>query len=146
MIVTPHSTMPVSGLSFPAMISMSAVTARGSRDRKATLSPFSTAKEILLNSVSPFTVVLSESTASIFVPASREGWKMMPGYLRIEGLISSILSFSSIFLRLVVCFDLATFALKRWMNSSSSFFFSSAFLFWFANWRAASWLDSYQKL
>ena len=71
---------------------------------------------------------------------------MMPGYLRIEGLISSILSFSSIFLRLVVCFDLATFALKRWMNSSSSFFFSSAFLFWFANWRVASWLDSYQKL
>ena len=124
--------MPLSGVSLPAMISKSAVTARGSRERKATLSPFSTVNEMLLKSVSPLTVLLSPSTARIFVPASREGWKMMPGYLRREGLISSMLSFSSIFLRLVVCFDLATLALKRWMNSMSSLRFSSAFLFWLA--------------
>ena len=34
-----------------------------------------------------------------------------------DGLISSRLSFSIIFLRLVVCFDFATFALKRAINS-----------------------------
>ncbi len=75
-----------------------------------------------LKSRSPFTVLLNSSTLRIFVPASRSGWKMMPGYLRIEGLISSMLSCSSIFRREVVCFDLATLALNRWMNSSNSFF------------------------
>ena len=127
-------------------MSNSADTARGSRARKAILSPFSTVKLTLLKSRSPPTVLHSSSTPRIFVPASRPGWKMIPGYLRIEGLISSMLSRSSIFLREVVCFDLATLALNRWMNSSSSFFFSSAFLFWFCCWRRASWLDSYQKL
>ena len=71
---------------------------------------------------------------------------MMPWYLRDDGLISSTLSFSSIFLRLVVCLLFATLALKRRINSSSSFFFSSALAFWFCCWRRASWLDSYQKL
>ena len=112
-------------------MSNSADTARGSRARKAILSPFSTVKLTSLKSRSPFTVLLNSSTPRIFVPASRSGWKMMPGYLRIEGLISSMLSRSSIFRREVVCFDLATLALNRWMNSSNSFFFSSAFLFWF---------------
>ena len=34
-------------------------------------------------------------------------------------------------LRLVVCLLFATLALKRRINSSNSFFFSSAFAFWF---------------
>ena len=54
---------------------------------------------------------------------------MMPGYLRDEGWMSSTLSFSSIFLRLVVCLLLATLALKRRINSSSSLRFSSALVF-----------------
>ena len=81
----------------------------------------------------------------IWLPGSRSIWKMMPGYLRLEGRISSTLSFSSIFLREVVCLLLATLAEKRRINSSSCLRFSSAFMRWFCCWRRASWLDSYQK-
>ena len=52
-------------------------------------------------------------------------------YRRVLGLISSTLSFSSIFLRLVVWRLLATFAENLRINSSSSLRFSSAFCFWF---------------
>ena len=47
----------------------------------------------------------------------------------INQLISSKFNFSIIFLREVACFDFATLALKRRINSSNSAFFSSAFLF-----------------
>ena len=85
------------------------------------------------------------STSSIWLPGSRSIWNMMPGYLRVDGAICSTLSFSSIFLRDVVCFDLATFAEKRRMNSSSCLRFSSAFIFWFWAWRRASCELSYQN-
>ena len=57
--------------------------------------------------------------------------KIMPGYFRVEGVISSTFNFSSIFLREVVCLDLATLAENLLINSSNCFFFSSAFSFWF---------------
>ena len=85
------------------------------------------------------------STSRICVPGSRSIEKMMPGYLRVEGVISSTFSFSSIFFLEVVCFDLATLAEKRRMNSSSCFFFSSAFIFWFCAWRSANCELSYQN-
>ena len=72
--------------------------------------------------------------------------KMIPGYLRDDGRISSTFSFSSIFLREVVCLLFATLAEKRRMNSSSSLRFSSAFARWFCACRRASCELWYQKL
>ena len=94
---------------------------------KATLSSFSMEKFTSLKSRVPSIDFASPLTSRILLPGSRDGVKMIPGYRREEGCISSILSFSSIFLRLVVCFDLATLALNLWINSSNSFRFSSAF-------------------
>ena len=129
MIVTPHVKLPVSGFSFPARISNKAVIALGSRDRKAILSPFSTVNSTSRNKVCPSIDLLKLRTSKIRSPTSRSGVKIIPGYFRVEGKISSTFNFSNIFLRLVVCFDFATLALKREINSCNSFFFSSAFLF-----------------
>ena len=131
-IVTPQLKVPASGFMFPLMISKKAVIARGLRERNTILSPFSTLKLTSLKSTTPSSVfLLSPDTSRIWLPGSRSGVKMIPGYLREDGLISSTFSFSSIFLRLVVCLLFATLALNRRINSSSSFFFSSAFAFWF---------------
>ena len=67
-------------------------------------------------------------TVSNCLPASRSDLKLMNGYLREEGRMSSSVSFSSCFLREVACFDFDALALKRWMNASSSLRFSSIFL------------------
>ena len=47
--------------------------------------------------------------------------------------------------RLVVCLLFATLAENLRMNSSNSFFFSSAFCFWFCACLKANCEDSYQK-
>ncbi|MNL58892.1 hypothetical protein D3C87_1825690 [compost metagenome] len=54
---------------------------------------------------------------------------MIAGYLRLEGLISSILILSKAFLREVACLDLDAFAENRRINSCNSFTLSSVFLF-----------------
>ena len=93
---------------------------------------FSMVNDTLSKSTVPSgSVAFRPSTSRICVPGSRSIWKMIPGYLRVEGVISSTFNFSSIFLREVVCFDLATLAENLRMNSSNCFFFSSAFIFWF---------------
>ena len=131
-IVTPQSNLPACGLRFPLMISKRAVMARGSRLKNTILSPFSTLKFTSLNKTTPSSVsARNPDTSRIWFPGSRSGVKIIPGYLREDGLISSTFSFSNIFLRLVVCLLFATLALNRRINSSNSFFFSSAFAFWF---------------
>ncbi len=59
--------------------------------------------------------------------------------------MSSIVSLSMSFLRLVACFAFATFDEKRWMNSFSSAIFSSLLFFSSFSCFAASWDDMYQK-
>ena len=69
------------------------------------------------------------STVKTSLPISRAILNPINGYLRLDGLISSNSIFSRLLLLEVACFDLATLALKRRINSSNSAFFSSAFLF-----------------
>ena len=131
-MVTPHLYVPASASRLPLIISNRAVMALGLWLRNTTFSPFSMLKLTLSNSTVPsLSVALRPSTSRIWLPGSRSIWKMMPGYLRLDGRISSTLSFSSIFLRLVVCLLFATLAEKRRINSSSSLRFSSAFWRWF---------------
>ena len=84
--------------------------------------PFCMVKLKFLNNRLPFKLLVSPFTSSILFPGSRSGVKIIPGYLRVEGLISSIFSFSIIFLRLVVCFDFEALALKRAINSCKFLF------------------------
>ena len=131
-IVTPHLQVPACASRLPLMISNRAVIALGLWLRNTTFSPFSMLKFTLSNSTVPsVSTAFKPSTSNIWLPGSRSMVKMMPGYLRLEGRISSTFSFSSIFLRLVVCLLFATLAEKRRMNSSSSLRFSSAFCRWF---------------
>ena len=75
-------------------------------------------------------VLIKTASSSVSsVPSVQQNQKAR--YLRLDGRISSTFSFSSIFLRDVVCLLLATLAENRRMNSSNCFFFSSAFIFWF---------------
>ena len=145
-MVTPHLNVPASALRLPLMISKRAVMALGLWLRKTTFCPFSMLKFTLSKSTVPSaSTALSPSTSRIWLPGSRSIWKMMPGYLRDEGLISSTFNLASIFLRLVVCLLLATLAENRRMNSSSSLRFSSAFCRWFCACLRASCELSYQN-
>ena len=145
-MVIPHLYSPASALRLPLMISKSAVIALGLWERNTTFSPFSILKFTLSKRTVPSSSqAFKPSTSRIWLPGSRSIWKMMPGYLRLDGRISSTFSFSNIFLRDVVCLLLATLAENRRMNSSNCFFFSSAFIFWFWAWRRANWELSYQK-
>ena len=145
-MVTPHLNVPACASRLPLIISKRAVIAFGLWLRNTTFCPFSMLKFTLSNNTVPsVSTAFSPSTSRIWLPGSLSIWKMIPGYLRDEGRISSTFSFSSIFLRLVVCLLFATLAEKRRMNSSSSLRFSSAFWRWFCCWRRASCELSYQN-
>ena len=62
-------------------------------------------------------------------PQGRSALNTMNGYLREEIGMSSMVSFSSSFLREVACFALEALEEKRWMNSFSSFALAVTFLF-----------------
>ena len=131
-MVMPQLYVPPSGLRLPLIISKSAVIAFALRERKTTFCPFSTLKFTLSKSTVPSSsTAFKFSTSRIWLPGSRSIEKMIPGYLRLDGRISSTFRRSNIFLRDVVCLLLATLAENRRMNSSNCFFFSSAFIFWF---------------
>ena len=130
-IVCPQTYVPTSAFLLPLIISKKAVIARVSLDKKIILSPLFALNSTSLNSTLPSMVALSPLTSSILSPALRSGLKIIPGYLRVDACMSSTFSFSSIFLRLVACFDFFTLALNREINSCNSFFLSSAFLFAF---------------
>ena len=145
-MVTPHLNVPASGVRFLLMISKSAVIALGLWLKNTTFWPFSMLKFTWSKSTPPSaSTAFKSSTSRIWLPGSRSIWKMIPGYFRLEGLISSTFNFSNIFLREVVCLLLATLAEKRRINSSNCFFFSSAFIFWFCAWRNANCELSYQN-
>ena len=131
-MVTPHLYVPASASRLPLIISNRAVIALGLWLKNTTFWSFSTVKFTLSKRTVPSSsTAFKPSTSRIWFPGSRSIWKIIPGYLRLDGLISSTLSFSSIFLREVVCLLFATLAENRRINSSSCFFFSSAFIFWF---------------
>ncbi len=85
-----------------------------------------------LNNVSPSCEAVKPSTVNTSFPISRPIWKLMNGYLRLDGRMSSNSILSSIFLRDVACFDFEAFAEKRAMNACNSLIFSSFFAFWSA--------------
>src|ERR1700754_4458101 len=128
------------------MISKNELTANWSSAMITTLSPFFNVNEMSLNKTLPSTDLESFSMFNTWLPTSRNGLKIMPGYLRLEGMMSSITSFSKAFLREVACLDFDAFALNRAMNSYRSFLFSSVFLFLSDICLAANWLLSYQKV
>ena len=111
-----------------------------------TLSPLFKLKSILSNNVLVESEKLKFSTESIWSPASRSDVKITAGYLLDDGFISSIFKLSSIFFLEVACLDLDAFALNLAIKSSSSFFFSSDFLFCWVFCLNANWLDSYQNV
>ena len=78
-------------------------------------------------------------------PQARSGLKTTYGYLREETGISSMVSFSSSFLREVACLALEALELKRWMNSLSSLALSVTLRFSSCFCLRVSWLAWYQK-
>ena len=84
-------------------------------------SPRGTVKLRSLNNTTPSTVLLISLTDSTSFPRMRSVLKMMYGYLREEGLMSSSVILSSNDLRELACFDFDALALKRWINVFSSF-------------------------
>ena len=142
----PHSNLPLSAFILPLMISKKEVSATWSRLKNAIFCPFEISKLMLLNNTRPSTDLDNFSTFSIWLPTSRSGLKIMPGYFLLLGVMSSNTSLSSAFLRDVACLLLEAFALKRAMNSSRSFFFSSCFLFLSEACLAASCELWYQKV
>ena len=112
---------------------------------KAVLSPGRRIKLILSRTVSPSILTDKFSTVRRSLPSSRSALKLMNGYLRLDGTISSSSILSSIFLREVACFDLEALAEKRATNSCNSLIFSSALALRSACKRAASSDDCFQK-
>ncbi len=78
-MVCPQEKSPVSAWRLPMIISKRAVMARGSRDRKATLSPFSIWKFTSEKSTSPSMDAFSPFTSRILLPTSLDGVNMIPG-------------------------------------------------------------------
>ena len=142
---TPHFMLPSSGSSSSASILKRAVIACSDSPMKATLSVLERVKETLLRSFTPSTVLDTPLTLSTSFPRSRSILKPMKGYFLEEAGISSTVSLSRSFLLAVACLDFDLLAEKRFMNSWSSFIFSSAFLFWFLISLCISWEDSYQN-
>ena len=128
-VVTPHLKVPSSGSSSPTRILKSVVFASPSVPTKATFSRGFIVNETLSRTFLSPIVLLIPVTVSSSLPTSRSGLNETKGKRRDETGISSILSSSRSFLRLVACFDFEAFALNRAINSCNSFFFCSAFLF-----------------
>src|SRR5574344_2372649 len=101
--------------------------------------------ERLSMTFSPSMVLERFFISRTFFPISLLGLNATYGKRREDGLISSMVSLSISFLRLVACFAFATLELKRWMNSLSSAIFSSLLFFSSFICFAASWDDMYQK-
>ena len=102
-------------------------------------------KLILSRMVSPSILTERFSTVKRSLPISRSALKLINGYFRLDGTISSSSILSSIFLREVACFDFEALAEKRATNSCNCLIFSSAFAFLSACNFAASSEDSFQK-
>ena len=112
---------------------------------KATFSFGWIENETLLISFCPSTTFVRPSTFKTIFPTSLPGLKPINGYLLRDGLISTISKLSNNFFLEVACLAFEALALNLAINSSNSFFFASAFLFWsFACW-ICIWLYSYQK-
>ena len=112
---------------------------------RAVLSPGRKMKLILSKIVSPSILTVRFSTVKRSLPISRSALKLINGYLRLDGTISSSSILSSIFLRDVACLDLEALAEKRATNSCNCLIFSSALALRSANNLAASSEDSFQK-
>ena len=145
-MVVPIVISPESALILPFNISKNWVIAILFFDINAILSPLFTMKLMFLNKWPYVVDFFKLEIEIIWFPASLSWWKVIPGYFLEDGFISSISRLSNIFLRLVACFDLAAFAENLEMNSMSSLFFSSAFLFLSDRCLKASWDDWYQKV
>ncbi len=143
--MTPHVTVPVSGAIVPAIICIKVVVAKSERDKIAILSPGRPINEILSNTFSPSIVLETFSTLTISFPISRPIGKLMNGYLREDGLISSKVILSNCFLRAVACFDFDALAENRATNSCSCLICSSFLAFCCEANRCASSEDSRQK-
>ena len=83
----------------------------------AVLSPGRKIKLMLSRIVSPSILTVRFSTVRRSLPISRSALKLMNGYLRLDGTISSNSILSSIFLREVACLDFEALAEKRATNS-----------------------------
>ena len=89
-VVTPHLNSPDFGFALPDNISNKAVMANESFAKKATLSPLLIVKERFVNKGVPSSVVADNfSTLNNWSPASRSGLKLINGYLREDGFMSS---------------------------------------------------------
>ena len=119
-MVVPHSNLPASGTVISLIASKKCVTADGSLLMKAIFSFLLTLKVTLSKRVLPSTVFFKFSTFKIWFPTSLSGWKMIPGYLRFEGSISSIVNFSKAFFLEVACLLLDALAENRAMKSISA--------------------------
>ena len=100
---------------------------------------------MLSRMVSPSILTERFSTVKRSFPISRSALKLINGYFRLDGTISSNSILSSIFLRDVACLDLEALAEKRATNSCNCLIFSSALAFRSASNLAANSLDSFQK-
>ena len=112
---------------------------------KAVLSPGRKIKLMLSRMTSPSILTERFSTVKRSFPISRSALKLINGYLRLDGTISSSSILSSIFLREVACLDFEALAEKRATNSCSCLIFSSALALRSAKSLAANSLDSFQK-
>ena len=124
-VVTPQLTVPVSGVIVPAIICINVVVAKSERDKIAILSPGRPINEMLSNTFSPSIVLEIFSKRIMSFPISRLSGKLINGYLRDEGLISSSVILSNCFLRAVACLDFDAFAEKRATNSCNCLICSS---------------------
>ena len=89
-MVTPHLNSPDLGIKLPANISNRAVIAKESFAKNATLSPLLIVNERFVKRGVPSSVVADNfSTLNNWSPASRSGLKLINGYLREEGFMSS---------------------------------------------------------
>ena len=104
-----------------------------------------TVNEMLSKILTPSTLFETPSTRNISLPISRNVSKLIYGYLRDEGWISSSVILSSCFLRDVACFDFDALAEKRAIKSCSSLICSSFLALACDCKRCASSDDCFQK-
>lgn len=144
-MVSPHSMVPLSGVSSPASSWRSVVLATVLGPMRAILSFLLRVKLMSFRTVSPSILWVRFLRLRMVLPQERLGLKLIYGARLEEVGSSSGRNFSMSFFREVACFDLEALALKRLIKSSSSLMRSVFFLLWSCFCDCASWLDSCQK-